>query len=140
MSLDRVKQKLQEAESFFAKMQEHERDRFRPTENFEFGLSAFLNAGYSVEETLVKFAFNRFPANERAKCNKWLARWEEDTLTSEEKHLIEIMKVSRRKEVHNEGSRHKVKVEKRPFVGTHLDHSTGAFVHMSAPHGVSLGD
>jgi hypothetical protein len=152
MSLDRVKQKLEEAQSFYTKMEDQERSRFGPTmqdqepsrfsttESFESLVSAFLDAGYSVNETLRKYEINRFPPKERAKCSQWLAHWKQHILMPEERKIFHYMKINRGKEVHNQGASHKVKVEKRTYVGTHLDPSTGSFVHMTAPHGVPLGE
>src|ERR1700751_458477 len=152
MSLDRVKQKLEEVQSFYTKMEDQERSRFGPTmqdqepskfsttESFASLVSAFLNAGHSVNETLRKYEINRFPPKEPANCSQWLARWKQHDLTREQRKIFCCMKNNRDKEVHNQGASHKAKVAKRTYVGTHLDPSTGSFVHMTAPHGVPLGE
>jgi resolvase-like protein/helix-turn-helix resolvase-like protein len=127
MNLERVKKKLREARFFLSRMQDEEKERFLQREPLDFYMSAFLNAGYSVNETLVKYEINQLPIKERRKCIAWLDRWKQDALTPQEKGLIKFVEDDRGKEVHREGSRRKGKIEQRELVGTHLDHSSGSF-------------
>jgi hypothetical protein len=138
MNLETVKRKIQEAETFLHRLYDEEKSRFGPTEKFEHDLTAFLGSTYSVEDVLRRHEINLLPTNERANWQRWITDWK-DNLSPADKELLEIMNKNRNREVHSEGARYDARVESKPFLGTHLDQSTGSFVHMTAPHGVSLG-
>jgi len=52
MNIEGVEKKLREARFFLGKMIDHERMAFRDKEPFDFYLSAFLNAGRTVDYRL----------------------------------------------------------------------------------------
>jgi hypothetical protein len=136
MNLDRAKKKLQEAAFFLRKMNEEEHAEFgSDTEPFDFYLSAFLNAAQTF-----RWEFRVEQDRRRNKAIKdWVKNWR-SSLPSAERFLYKFMNKDRVAEVHREGgSSRSVETEPRIFPGTRLDHSSGAFVHVSAPHGVSLG-
>ena len=109
--IENVEKKLREAEFFLDKMSEHERLASRDKEPFEFYLSAFLNAGRTVDYRLRHEHEAIYPG--------WRTGWDA-TLTQAERDLIEFMINERNDEVHESSSSHNVKTENRELgPGTH---------------------
>src|SRR5262245_967358 len=92
-------------------MIEHERDAFEDKEPFDFYLSAFLNAGRTVD--------NRLKHEQKTIYLTWRTAWHA-TLTQTQRDLIKFMIDNRNVEVHEGGSRRVVKTENRELgPGTH---------------------
>ena len=127
MNLDQVRKKLREAQFFFSKMQDEERERFGPEEPFEFYLSAFLSAAKAVAEVLI---FTE-------KSSSWYKTWRDNLGT--DKKFIKCMENKRDAEVHRKGAGQQAKIGQKELQNTHLDQSTTSFVLIGAPHGVPLG-
>jgi hypothetical protein len=86
------------------KMIEYERMAFNDKEPFEFYLSAFLNAGRTVDY--------RLRHEQEAIYTTWRNAWDA-TLTQEQQGLIKFMVKERNDEVHRSGSSHTVGTENR---------------------------
>jgi hypothetical protein len=115
--VENVEKKLREARFFLEKMDEHERNAF------DFYLSAFLNAGRTVDY--------RLRHEQGATYSKWRTAWDA-TLTQEQRDLVKFMVDDRDVEVHEAGSRRIGKTENRELgPGTHT--LAGATHEVSAP-------
>ncbi len=95
MNIERVQKKLGEARFFLEKMREDEAKAFGD-KAFEFYLSAFLNAGRTVDY--------RLRHEHRAVYEPWRDSWNKSHLQEDE--LIKFVHEERREEVHQKGSRH----------------------------------
>src|SRR5258708_244528 len=85
-------------------MSEHERKAFNDKEPFDFYLSAFLNAGRTVDW--------RLEHEQKAIYTAWRTGWD-TTLTQAQQGLIKFMIDDRNVEVHESGSSRVVKTENR---------------------------
>jgi hypothetical protein len=111
MNIEATEKKLREASFFLKKMIDHERKAFNDKEPFDFYLSAFLNAGRTVDYRLRHEQAEVYP--------NWRIGWDA-TLTEAEQRLIRFMVDDRNVEVHESGSSRRVGIEKREFgSGTH---------------------
>jgi hypothetical protein len=111
LKIENVEKKLREARFFLNKMTEHERLAFDDKEPFDFYLSAFLNAGRTVDY--------RLRHEEKAIYPTWRTAWDA-TLTQAQQGLIKFMIDDRNVEVHEGGSSRVVKTENRELgPGTH---------------------
>jgi hypothetical protein len=95
MNIERVQKKLREARFFLHKMREDEAKAFGE-KAFEFYLSAFLNAGRTVDY--------RLRHEHRAVYEPWRESWGKSHL--QEDVLIKFVHDERREEVHEKGARH----------------------------------
>ena len=95
MHLARVHKKLAEAQFFLGNMAEQERRAFGNREPFDFHLSAFLNAGRTVDY--------RLRHEQAAIYSAWRKGWDA-SLTPQENSLIKFMVDDRIAEVHASGS------------------------------------
>jgi len=110
MNIEGVEKKLREARFFLDKMIDHERMAFRDKEPFDFYLSAFLNAGRTVDY--------RLRYEQAAVYPNWRIGW--DASHQAEQALIKFMVDDRNDEVHEGGSSRTVTTENREFgAGTH---------------------
>jgi hypothetical protein len=82
LNIEAVEKKLREADFFLKKMIKHDRMASRAKEPFDFYLSAFLNAGRSVDWRLQHEQETIYPS--------WRIRWDA-TLTEEQQRLIKYM-------------------------------------------------
>ena len=111
MNIEGVEKKLREAQFFLNKMIEHERMAFREKERFDFYLSAFLNAGRTVDYRLRYEQAATYPT--------WRTGWDAK-LTQLQQDLMKFMIDDRNDEVHEGGSSRTVTTENREFgAGTH---------------------
>jgi hypothetical protein len=106
--IEDVEKKLSEARFFLEKMIDHERMASR---DFDFYLSAFLNAGRTVDYRLRR--------EQKAIYPTWRTAWDA-ALAQEQQDLIKFMVDERNVEVHRGGSSRVVKTENREVgPGTH---------------------
>lgn len=114
MDLERIHKKLAEAQFFLGKMteQEHWNRTFGDRQlAFDFYLSAFLNAGRTVDY--------RLRYEQQASYKAWRKAWDA-RLTPEENSLIKFMVDDRIDEVHKSGSsRSEAKESVRFGIGAH---------------------
>ena len=111
MNIEGVEKKLREADFFLKKMIEHDRLASRDKERFDFYLSAFLNAGRTVDWRLQHEQETIYPS--------WRICWDA-TLTKEQQRLIRSLMEDRNLEVHESGSGRIVKTENRELgLGIH---------------------
>ena len=109
--IESVQKKLREASFFLSKMIEHERLAFDNKEPFDFYLSAFLNAGRTVDY--------RLRHEHKAIYPDWRIGWNA-TLPQAQQRLIKFMVDDRNLEVHSKGSSRVVKTEDKELgPGTH---------------------
>jgi hypothetical protein len=101
MYLESVEKKLREAESCLTEMREQEARAFGDKERFDFQLSAFLNAGRTVDY--------RLRHEHGATYKPWRKRW--DASNPKEATLIKFFADDRNFEVHESGSRREAKQE-----------------------------
>ena len=113
MNLETVEKKLREAESFLAQMREQEARAFGDKEPFDFQLSAFLNAGRTVDYRLCH--------EHEATYKTWRERW--DALNPKEAALIQYFADDRNLEIHERGSHREVKQEAIQVRGHYSDKS-----------------
>jgi hypothetical protein len=92
--VENVERKLREARFFLDEMFKQEHGVFGRKEHFEFYLSAFLNAGRTVDYRLRHEQGATYP--------KWRTAWDA-TLTQEQRDLIKFMVDERIAEVHASG-------------------------------------
>jgi hypothetical protein len=104
LNIEGVEKKLREADFFLKKMIEYERKAFDDKEPFDFYLSAFLNAGRTVDYRLRHEQETIYPS--------WRIRWD-STLTEAQQRLIKFMIDDRNDEVHAGGSSRTVTTENR---------------------------
>jgi hypothetical protein len=122
MNLETVEKKLREAETCLTQMREQEGRAFGDKEPFDFHLSAFLNAGRTVDYRL---------RHEHGPTYKpWRKRW--DASNPKEAALIKFFVDDRNFEVHKLGSRRAVKQEAIPVRGHYSDKS-GTLESFSTP-------
>ncbi len=95
MSIPQTKRKLREARYFYGKMHERARMAFGEHEEFDFFLSAFLNAGRSVSFVLQKERSDEYKA--------FFSAWKK-ALQPSEQQLLDFMNSERVSEVHRTGS------------------------------------
>jgi hypothetical protein len=95
MDLSRVHNKIGEAQFFLAEMSERERRAFGDHVQFDYYMSAFLNAGRTVDYRLCH--------EQEATYKPWRKAWNA-RLTPEENSLIKFMVDDRNDEVHESGS------------------------------------
>lgn len=106
MDLAMVQKKLTEAEFFLIKMSEEEQRFIGDKEPFDYYLSAFLNAGRTVDY--------RLRHQYRTIYKPWRAAW--DALrVPEDSDLLKFMADDRAEEVHRSGSIRSVAQERVPF-------------------------
>jgi len=111
MELTRVYKKLAEAQFFLRKLTEQERLMIGDMEPFDYYLSAFLNAGRTVDWRLHR--------EQRVIYPTWRKTWDAN-LTPQEDSLIKFMVNDRNVEVHESGSSRSVAHESVEFrAGTH---------------------
>jgi hypothetical protein len=95
MDLDRVHQKLREAQYFLDQLVEEDRRIGETKETFDFVLSAFLNGARTVDYRLRHEQKSVYP--------KWRETWDA-SLTAEQGRLMKFMAGDRADEVHRSGS------------------------------------
>lgn len=116
-----IEKKLREARFFLEKMREDEAKAFGDRA-FEFYLSAFLNAGRTVDYRL---------CHEHQKTYQdWRVNWNKSH--SEGDKLIKFFSDERAEEVHKKGSRHSSRDVSIPVRGSYSDNSGFAYA-MSVP-------
>jgi hypothetical protein len=132
LDLSRVHKKLTEAAFFLNKMAEQERRIFghgglsEPFEPFDYYLSAFLNAGRTVDYRLCH--------EHKAIYKPWRKAWNA-RITPDENRLIKFMVDDRIAEVHASGSSRSEAREGVEFgIGTH--HVDGGRIIISGPPGM----
>jgi hypothetical protein len=132
LDLSPVHKKLTEAAFFLNKMAEQERRIFghgglsEPFEPFDYYLSAFLNAGRTVDY--------RLRHQQAAIYRAWRTAWDA-SLTAQENSLIKFMVDDRIAEVHASGSSRSEAREGVEFgIGTH--HVDGGMITISGPPGM----
>jgi hypothetical protein len=109
--IEAIEKKLRETRFFLDKMIEHERLAFDDKEPFDFYLSAFLNAGRTVDY--------RLRHEQKAIYPTWRIGWNA-TLSQAQQSLIKFMVDDRDVEVHESGSSRAVRAENRELgAGTH---------------------
>ncbi len=108
-----VDKKLREAHFFLRKMKEREALAFGDHEEFDFLLSAFLNAGRSLDYRL-RHTSNRYAP--------FRVTWDAQ-LTAEEDELIRFLVDDRNLEVHEAGSTRQQAEVRIPVRGTYQDPS-----------------
>ncbi len=94
MGIENVKAKLQEARSFLDKMRDQEQRAFGDRSQYDNYLSAFLNAGRSIDYRLRHDCEATYPT--------WRADW--NAKHPPEDRLLEWVHAKRRDEVHTSGS------------------------------------
>jgi hypothetical protein len=99
MDLSRVHKKLDEAQFFLAKMMEEEPRIVGGKQPFDYYLSAFLNAGRTIDYRLRYEQAAIYPA--------WRKGWD-TSLTPQENSLIKFMVDDRIAEVHASGSKRSI--------------------------------
>jgi hypothetical protein len=99
LDIARVHKKIGEAQFFLAKMIERERRVFGGPEQFDYYISAFLNACRTVDYRLCH--------EQKATYKAWRKAWNA-RLTPEDSSLIKFMVDDRNVEVHESGSRRNV--------------------------------
>lgn len=102
MDLARVHKKIGEAQFFLGKMSERERRAFGDHVQFDYYLSAFLNAGRTVDYRLRHEQAAIYPV--------WRTAWDA-SLTLQENSLIKFMVDDRNDEVHESGSSRSMRQE-----------------------------
>ena len=111
LDLARVHNKIAEAHFFLYQMNEQERRLIGDRQPFDYYLSAFLNAGRTVDYRLRHEQPATYPA--------WRTAWDAG-LTPQEKALIKFMVDDRNDEVHESGSSRSVAEESVPLpMGTY---------------------
>ena len=111
MNIEGPQKKLREAKFFLDKMTEHERRAVTNKQPFDFYLSAFLNAGRTVDY--------RLRHEHKAKYPAWRTGWDK-ALPHAQQRLIKFMVDDRDVEVHESGSSRRVGIESREFgLGIH---------------------
>jgi len=95
MDLSRVHKKVGEAQFFLEKMIQRERRLFGDHVQFDYYMSAFLNAGRTVDY--------RLSHEQKAIYNPWRKAWNA-SLKPEEKAIFKFMVDDRNVEVHESGS------------------------------------
>ena len=111
MNIEGTQKKLREANFFLDKMIDHECRAVPNKEPFDFYLSAFLNAGRTVDY--------RLRHEHKAKYPAWRTRWDK-ALPPAQQRLIKFMVDDRDVEVHESGSSRRVGTENRELgPGTH---------------------
>ena len=124
MNIEGPQKKLREAKFFLDKMIEHERRAVHNKEPFDFYLSAFLNAGRTVDY--------RLRHEHKAKYAAWRTRWDK-ALPPTQQRLITFMIDDRDVEVHESGSSRRVGIENREFgLGIHKL-ASGSSEHIGPP-------
>jgi hypothetical protein len=123
--MENAEKKLREARFFLNKMEERERMAFDDKEPFDFYLSAFLNAGRTVDYRLRQTA--TYPT--------WRTAWDA-TLTQAQQGLIKFMVDDRNVEVHRGGSSRVVKTENREFGPGTYSLASGTMEDVVGPPGV----
>jgi hypothetical protein len=122
MEMTRIHTKIAEADFFLRKMTERERQLFGDREHFDYYLSAFLNAGRTIDWRLRHEQPSTYP--------QWRNRWNQRN-PSEDKRM-EFMHGDRAEEVHASGSSRSVAQEGIEFgIGTH--HIEGATIMIAGP-------
>jgi hypothetical protein len=130
LDLSRVHKKIGEAQFFLAKMSERERHAFGDHVQFDYYLSAFLNAGRTVDYRLCH--------EQKAIYKPWRKAWNA-RLTSEENSLIKFMVDDRNDEVHESGSSRSVGQEDiKVGAGSSYSDGSGTLEVFGSP-GVLLG-
>ncbi len=126
MELIRVYKKLSEAQFFLGKLREQDLKLIGDKQPFDYYLSAFLNAGRTVDYRLRHEQVAIYPA--------WRTAWDA-SLTPQEKSLIKFMVDDRNVEVHESGSSRSVAQEGIKFpIGTH--YVEGGMIDVSGPPGM----
>jgi hypothetical protein len=125
--IDTLGRKPREAQYNLDKMRKLEALAFGDKEPFDHHLSAFLNAGVSVQKG---FRVEQDRARNDA-VRAWRESWEE-SLTDDESRLYDFMRKDRVAEVHRSGSQRSTKVEEIPIPGSYSD-ASGTVEVFSAP-------
>src|SRR3990172_7950505 len=120
----RIDKKLREARFFFRKMEKRAQMAFGDHEEFDFYLSAFLNAGRSVDY--------RLRHEQCAAYRKFRVGWD-STLSPDDQSLVKFLVDDRNVEVHESGSRRTEHESRIPVAGMYRDRS--GTVTVSAPPG-----
>jgi hypothetical protein len=125
VDLSRVHKKIGEAQFFLAKMAERERRAFGDHVQFDYYLSAFLNAGRTVDY--------RLRHEQGAIYKPWRETWNAG-LTPEEDSLIKFMVDDRNVEVHESGSSRSVGQEDiKVGVGSSYSDESGTLQVFGSP-------
>jgi hypothetical protein len=120
-----IDKKLREARYFLRKMKEREALAFGDHEEFDFLLSAFLNAGRTLDYRVRHIATKQL-------YDPFRAAWEK-TLNTNELQLIKFMIDDRGQEVHATGSTRKQGEVAVPIKGNYSDASGRVIVTNSLP-------
>jgi len=104
MNIEATEKKLREASFFLKKMIDHEQMAFEDKEPFDFYLSAFLNAGRTVDY--------RLRHGQKEIYETWRIDWDA-ALSQAQQGLIKFMVDDRNVEVHRGGSSRTVTTENR---------------------------
>jgi hypothetical protein len=128
VDLERVHKKLEEARFFLGKVMDEEPRIVGDKQPFDYYLSAFLNAGRTVDYRLRHEQATIYPA--------WRTAWDA-SLTPQENSLIKFMVDDRIAEVHASGSRRSVGQESVEFgIGEHRLPGGGGMVGVAGPPGM----
>jgi hypothetical protein len=140
MNIEKVAKKLREAQFFLGKMREQEQRAFGDREPFDFYLSAFLNAAYTVDERLLREQETIYVArgvawNKKVFCN-WRKTWR-GGLSPAENDLIKFIVKDRGDEVHDSGSSRSAATEDITVYDTYSD--TSGTITISGSPGTPRG-
>jgi hypothetical protein len=125
MDLARVHKKIGEAQFFLGKMSERERHAFGDHVRFDYYLSAFLNAGRTVDYRLCH--------EQKAIYKPWRKTWN-TRLRPDENSLIKFMVDDRNDEVHESGSSRSVGQEDiKVGVGSSYSDGSGTLEVFGSP-------
>jgi hypothetical protein len=124
LNTDRIEKKLREGEHFLGKMLERERMMAGDREIFDYNLSAFLNAGRTVDY--------RLHHAQGAMYAEWRKAWD-PTLSPAESELMKFMADDRADEVHRGGSQRNPATEDVEVLGGSYSDRSGALEVSSVP-------